>query len=128
MEGLQEEVGGHKTGEVVIVVALIDVEQLVFLSGHNGKSLTAEGFLQPRVEGGELEGVHDIGDVHQLSGSSGEIVGFQFFLARFQFGHESLLLFGVADRSHFVALGVLLAAFIVFLAVPEAFLQHGVVP
>ena len=128
VEGLQEEVGGHKAGEVVIVVPLIDVEQLVFLSGHNGKSLTAEGFLQSRVEGGKLEGVHDIGNVHQLSGSAGEIISFQFILARFQFGHESLFLLGITDRSHAVGLGVLLTVFFVFLTVPEAFFQYGVVP
>ena len=122
MEGLQKEVGGHEAGEVVIVVALIDVEQLVFLSRHDGKSLTTQSLLQPWVERGELEGVHDIGYVHQLSGSAGEVVGFQFVLASFQFGHESLFLLGVADGGHAVTLGVLFSLFGVFLAVPETFL------
>ena len=128
VEGLQEEVGGHETGEVVIVVALIDVEQLVFLSWHDGKSLTTQSLLQPWVERGELEGIHNIGNVHQLSGSAGEVAGLQFVLASFQFGHESLFLLGIADGGHAVTLGVLFSLFGVFLAVPESFFQYCVIP
>ena len=39
---LQEEVGGDKRGEALVVVLLIDVEQLFVLCRHNGKALVCQ--------------------------------------------------------------------------------------
>ena len=67
VEELQIEVGGDERREVVIVVALVDVEQLLVLVGHDGEAVGTECVHQPLVGFFELPGVDEIVDVDHFS-------------------------------------------------------------
>ena len=51
VEKLQIEVGGYETGEVGVVVLLVNVEQLLQPLWYDGEALTTHGSVQSGVEG-----------------------------------------------------------------------------
>ena len=98
---LQEEVGGHEVGEVGVVVLLVDVEQLLVLSGHDGKALAPQLAAQPIVKRLQLHGVHHVAHVYPLAVLlRQEILLQQQLLACLQLADEGLFLSGQPDGHH----------------------------
>ena len=61
---LQIKVGGHKVGEFIIVVLLVELEQLIVVSRHNGKAFCRQMPAQVLVEILQLRWVHNVLHVH----------------------------------------------------------------
>ena len=88
VEDLQIEVGCHETGELPVVVILVDVEQLFFLGRHNGKPVLGNGIVESLVEIGQLVGVDDVVHVDHHPCRSIVVLLLQCILACLQFVHE----------------------------------------
>ena len=99
VEHLQEEVGGDEAREIVVVVFLIDVEQLVFVVGHYGETVSGECVVELRVYFLELVVVYYITGIDDEIGiSSVEIGLLQLFLPLQELLHEGLFLRSVFER------------------------------
>ena len=99
MKSLEVEISGDETGELSIVVTLVDMEELVFFTRNNGKAVFANGIIESLVEGFQLERVDDVLHVNHHPGRNHVILGLQKILAFFQLLDESLFGGSVLDRS-----------------------------
>ena len=102
---LQVEVGGHEVGHIRIVVTLIDMEQLIVLSRHNGKAITSQFVAQTTVELLHLHGIHHIAHVNTMTLLAGfEVLLLQNLLAGLQLADERL--FRLADLDGHLGVGL----------------------
>ena len=89
---LQIKVGGHEVGEVRVVVALVQLEQLVVPCWYDGKTVTSQLILQGSRIFLELHIVHHIIHIDTVAALAGYKVPFhQLLFACQQFVDESLL-------------------------------------
>ena len=88
---LQKHVGGDKRWEGVVVVALVDVEQLVVLRGHDGKAVAAQLSCQLCRHAVHLPCVQHVAHRHAVALGSLEVQLQQFGLACLHAVHEGLL-------------------------------------
>ena len=107
MERLQIEVCRHKTGELPVVVILINLEELVLVSRYDGEPVLGYRFVELRVKVRKTEGVDDIVHIGHHSRRHLVILCLQLILTGLQSLDESLLGRGVLDGgSHPVLLFV----------------------
>ena len=107
---LQEEVGGHEVGELVIVVLLVDMEQLVVVGGHDGEAYLGQMLAEQRVKLLQLCRVHQVLHVHAQTLSSLEVSLLQLILAGLQTVDELLLLIRKLDQADLLRSTVVIVA------------------
>ena len=98
MERLQVEVCRHKTGELPVVIVLINLEELVLVSRYDGEPVLGYRFVELRVKLRETEGVDDIVHIGHHSRRHHVVLCLQLILTGLQSLDESLLSRGVLDR------------------------------
>ena len=96
---LQEQVGGDKAGELLVVVLLIDMEQLVVGGGNDGKAVLCQMLAEQGVELLQLLGIDEVTHVHAQILGGVEVLFLQLIHALLEPFHEVLFLLGVFDES-----------------------------
>ena len=91
MEHLQEEVGSDEVGELMVVVAFIYMEQLLLITGYDGKGVLGQGLTEFRVERSQLEGVDEVVHIHHHPVGGHEVLLFQRLLTVLELLHEGFL-------------------------------------
>ena len=89
---LQIEIGGHKTGEAVVVVLFVDVEKLFVSSRHDAEAVLTQVLRQGLFEVLQLGNIHQITHVHPKIGRYVEVILLQFVNTRLHTIHKGLLL------------------------------------
>ena len=64
VEHLQIKIGGHETGEVLVVVLLIHLEQLVVQGRHDGEAVLCQLLTQLLIKVLDLFGIRQVRHVH----------------------------------------------------------------
>ena len=98
MEGLQIQVGSHETGELPVVVVLVNMKELLIITWHNGKTVLGNGLIEPLVEVCQLIGIDDVGHIDHRPCRNNIVLLLQRVFMRLQLIDEIQLSLRILDR------------------------------